>query len=244
MPTADEAAIAVENLTVERGGKTVLNAVSCSIARGSVVGLVGPSGSGKTTLMRSIVGVQRIRSGGVSVLGQPAGSAGLRDRVGYMTQAPSIYLDLTIRENARYFAALYGEGEPQADAAIRSVGLEEAAHQVVRTLSGGQLSRASLACTLLGEPEILILDEPTVGQDPVLRDELWQRFRTLAEGSATLVVSSHVMDEARRCDRLLLISEGTIIAGGTPEEVMTSVDAPDMDEAFLRLVRSRQEGAA
>jgi ABC-2 type transport system ATP-binding protein len=234
-----EAAIQVRDLTVERGGRVVLDRVSCSVPRGSIVGLLGPSGSGKSTLMRSIVGVQKVRSGEVTVLGRPAGSAELRSRVGYKTQAASVYLDLTVRENARYFSVLHGGGAHEAERAIAYVGLEDAAHQLARTLSGGQLARASLACTLLGDPEVLILDEPTVGQDPVLRNELWQHFHDLAAGGATLLVSSHVMDEARRCDRILLISEGAIIADDTPHAVTDRAGAEDMDEAFLRLVLAR-----
>lgn len=218
----------------------MLDKVSCSIPRGSVVGLLGPSGAGKTTLMRSIVGVQKVRSGEVMVLGQPAGSALLRNKVGYKAQAPSVYPDLTVRENVRYFAALYGGGAEEAEKAIAYVGLEGAASQMVGTLSGGQLARVSLTCTLVGAPQVLILDEPTVGQDPVLRNELWQHFRDLAEYGATLRISSHVMDEARRCDQLLLISDGTIVADDTPEAMMTRAGTDDMDEAFLRLVLARR----
>lgn len=239
-----EAAIEVRDLTVVRGGRVVLDRVSFSVPRGSVVGLLGPSGAGKTTLMRSIVGVQKVRSGQVTVLGRPAGSAELRGKVGYKPQASSVYLDLAVRENVRYFAVLYGLPVEKAEAAIAYVGLAGAADQVVGTLSGGQLARASLACTLVGEPEVLVLDEPTVGQDPVLRNELWQHFRDLASRGATLLVSSHVMDEARRCDRLLLIADGAIIADDTPEAVMERAGAADMDEAFLRLVLARRTAGA
>ncbi len=235
-----ETAIEVTGLTVKRGGKVVLKGLNCSISRGSVIGLLGPSGSGKTTLMRAIVGVQKVQGGLVMVLGRPAGSADLHRKVGYMMQTPSIYSDLTVLENVHYFATLYGESRGSAERTIVSVGLEDARTQLVATLSGGQRARASLACALLGDPEVLILDEPTVGQDPVLRHELWQRFRALAAAGATLVVSSHVMDEARRCDHLLLISDGTIIADGTPEAIMASAEAQDMDEAFLRLVLARR----
>lgn len=239
-PTTQQPSIEVEQLTVDRASRRVLDAVSCSIPAGSVVGLLGPSGSGKSTFMRAVVGVQQVRSGRVSVLGQPAGTASLRRRIGYLTQAPSIYADLTVRENARYFASLYGTEDGDADATIADVGLREAAGQLVRTLSGGQRARASLACTLISHPDVLILDEPTVGQDPVLRNELWQRFRELAEHGSTLLVSSHVMDEARRCDRLLFISDGAIIADDTPEAVMADAGTEDLDEAFLRLVMARR----
>src|SRR6266540_3462319 len=181
-------AIEVTDLVVRRGKREVLHGLNCSIPRGEVTGLLGPSGSGKTTLMRAIVGVQIIKSGRVTVLGEPAGSAGLRRRVGYLTQDPSVYGDLTVRENTRYFASLYGLGAAEADRVIRKVGLADAAGQLINTLSGGQHSRASLACALVSQPEVLVLDEPTVGQDPVLRDELWHHFRELASNGTTLLV--------------------------------------------------------
>jgi ABC-2 type transport system ATP-binding protein len=175
------------------------------------------------------------------VLGEPAGSPGLRDRVGYVTQAPSVYADLTVRENARYFAALYGLPASAADRAIGDVGLARAASQLVGSLSGGQRSRASLACALVGEPRLLVLDEPTVGQDPVLREDLWQRFHELARDGVTLLISSHVMDEAGRCQRLLMIREGELIADDTPDAIRAATATQDLDQAFLRLIRT-QEG--
>jgi ABC-2 type transport system ATP-binding protein len=236
-----EHAIDVDRLVVRRGRREILHGLSCQIPVGSVTGLLGPSGTGKTTLLRSIVGVQKIVSGSVTVLGKPAGSRALRSQVGYLTQAPSVYADLTVRENARYFASLYqGVTHADADRAIADVGLGKAADQVVGSLSGGQRSRASLACALLGNPKLIILDEPTVGQDPVLREDLWQRFHALAAGGATLVVSSHVMDEAGRCDRLILIRDGEIIADGTPDGVRASTGAADLEAAFLKLVRARE----
>src|ERR687894_2109444 len=189
-------AVTVKDLVVDRGKRQVLPGLSFDVPPGQVTGLLGPSGSGKTTLMRAIVGVQVVRSGAVTVLGEPAGSAGLRHRVGYVSQAPSVYEDLTVRENARYFASLYGMSAREADAALADVGLTDAAGQLVRNLSGGQMGRASLACALVGAPEVLVLDEPTVGLDPVLRVELWDRFHALAHAGTTLIVSSHVMDEA------------------------------------------------
>src|SRR5437773_8678800 len=205
-------AIEVRDLVVVRGKRPVLHGLTCAVPRGSVTGLLGPSGSGKTTLMRCVVGVQKIVSGTVTVLGQPAGSAPLRHLIGYLTQAPSVYADLTVRENARYFGSLYGISAEDADQTVADVGLGDAAKQLVRTLSGGQQARASLACALVSRPEVLVLDEPTVGQDPVLRSELWKRFHELAANGTTLLVSSHVMDEASRCDRMLLIREGRTIA--------------------------------
>ncbi|BCJ61206.1 ABC transporter ATP-binding protein [Micromonospora endophytica] len=237
-----EETIAVRGLVVDRGGRRVLHGIDAGVPRGSVTGLLGPSGSGKTTLMRAIVGVQVITAGTVTVLGAPAGSAQLRHRVGYLTQAPSVYADLTVRENVRYFAALQGRGRAEADQAVRDVGLASAAGQLVATLSGGQRSRASLACALVGEPELIVLDEPTVGQDPVLRADLWAQFHALAATGTTLLVSSHVMDEAARCDRLLLIREGRLIADDTPAAIRAAAGVDDLDEAFLRLIRAGEAG--
>jgi ABC-2 type transport system ATP-binding protein len=236
-------AIEVRDLHVKRGARPVLHGLDCTVARGSVTGLLGPSGSGKTTLLRCIVGVQQIVSGSVTVFGQPAGSPALRRRTGYLTQAPSVYSDLTVRENARYFGSLFGVRGADADQAIVDVGLGDAATQLVSTLSGGQRARASLACALVGRPDLLVLDEPTVGQDPVLRAELWAHFHRLADQGATLIVSSHVMDEAGRCDRLLLIRDGDLIADDTPDAVRATAGTDDLDEAFLRLVLARQEKA-
>ncbi|MEU8069965.1 ABC transporter ATP-binding protein [Micromonospora sp. NPDC049151] len=233
-------AVSVRELVVDRGGRRVLHGITCAVPRGSVTGLLGPSGSGKTTLMRAVVGVQTIGAGTVDVLGRPAGSADLRRRVGYLTQAPSVYADLTVRENARYFAVLQGRGRAEADRAVADVGLATAADQLVGTLSGGQRSRASLACALVGEPELVVLDEPTVGQDPVLRADLWARFHAMAANGTTLLVSSHVMDEAARCDRLLLIREGRLIADDTPAAVRATTGTDDLEEAFLRLIRDAE----
>ncbi len=231
----------IDKLVVTRGKREVLHALSATISPGSVTGLLGPSGSGKTTLMRCVVGVQKISSGTVTVLGRPAGAASLRHDIGYLTQSPSVYIDLTVRENVRYFAALHGLDAAAADRVIADVGLTGAATQLVGTLSGGQRSRASLACALLGEPKLLVLDEPTVGQDPVLREDLWQRFRELAAGGATLLVSSHVMDEAGRCDRLLLIRDGHLIADDSPDGVRASTGTDDLDQAFLHLIKEGQD---
>ena len=239
-----ETAIEVTDLVVERGKRRVLHGITCTIPAGSVTGLLGPSGSGKTTLIRAIVGAQIVRSGSVTVLGRPAGSASLRRTVGYVTQAPSVYADLSVRENARYFAALYGLGAADADRAVADVGLAGAAHQLVGNLSGGQRSRASLACAMIGRPGVLVLDEPTVGQDPVLRADLWAKFHALADQGTTLLVSSHVMDEAGRCDRLLLIREGHLIADDTPAAIRAVAGTDDLEDAFLRLIRDREKVTA
>jgi ABC-2 type transport system ATP-binding protein len=239
-----ETAIEVTDLVINRGKREVLHGFSCTIPRGSITGLLGPSGSGKTTLMRAVVGVQLVASGRVTVLGEPAGSPPLRRKIGYLTQSPSVYDDLTVRENARYFGSLYGLGAADSDAALESVGLAGAAQQLVGSLSGGQRSRASLACAIVGRPEVLVLDEPTVGQDPVLRDELWAQFRALAADGATILVSSHVMDEANRCDRLLLIRDGYLIGDDTPAAIKSSAGTDDLDEAFLRIIRQQEKAAA
>jgi ABC-2 type transport system ATP-binding protein len=234
-------AIVLSDLVVDRGAKRVLHDLSFTVPAGSVTGLLGPSGSGKTTAMRAIVGAQVVRSGTVTVLGLPAGSAALRSRIGYVTQSPSVYTDLTVRENARHFAALYGRSVRDADDAVTGVGLADAAGQLVRDLSGGQAGRASLACALVGTPDLLVLDEPTVGLDPVLRVELWEMFHSLAAAGTTLVVSSHVMDEAARCDRLVLLREGRLVADCTPAELRAEAGTDDLEDAFLRVVRRREE---
>ena len=233
----------VAGLRVDRGGRRVLDGLEFTIARGAVTGLLGPSGCGKTTLIRSIVGVQRIRAGAVQVLGRPAGAAELRSRVGYVTQAPSVYADLTVGANVRYFAAVLGVPAARGQRALAAVGLADRSRDVVGRLSGGQRARVSLACALLGEPELLVLDEPTVGLDPVLRRDLWRLFHELAAAGTTLLVSSHVMDEAERCDRLLLMREGRLVADDTPEELRRRTGASDLENAFLRIVE-REELAA
>jgi ABC-2 type transport system ATP-binding protein len=230
------AAIRVEALHVVRGGKVVLPELTCAVASGTVTGLLGPSGSGKTTLIRAVVGVQRIAGGRVEVLGEPAGTRPLRSRVGYMTQAPSVYGDLTVRENLRFFARVLGAERGTVERAIGDVSLEDHADRVVSRLSGGQCARVSLATALLGAPDLLVLDEPTVGLDPVLRRDLWQLFHALAERGATLLVSSHVMDEADRCDALLLLRDGRLLAEGTPAELRARTGVTKLDDVFLRLV--------
>ncbi len=180
------------------------------IARGTITGLLGPSGCGKTTLIRCIVGTQIITSGTVTVLGQPAGSAALRRRVGYVPQDPTIYDDLRIVDNVRYFASLYGFDGRRRRRRHRASGADRSPTAYCGNLSGGQRTRVSLACALVCQPELLVLDEPTVGLDPVLRVDLWEQFSDLARGGTTLLVSSHVMDEADHCGDLLLMREGRL----------------------------------
>jgi ABC-2 type transport system ATP-binding protein len=231
-------AVAIEDLRVVRGRRVVLDGVSLDVHAGVVTGLLGPSGSGKTTLMRALVGVQRVAGGSVVVLGEPAGSPSLRPRVAYVTQAPSVYGDLTVRENLRYFARILHAPAERVSAVIDQVFLDDVADRVVGRLSGGQRARVSLATALLGEPELLVLDEPTVGLDPVLRRELWDAFHRLADAGAALLVSSHVMDEAERCDELVLLRDGAVLATGTPAELRVRTGADALDEVFLRLVEA------
>ena len=231
-------AIRVEELRVVRGGQLVLPGISLTVEGAKVTGLLGPSGSGKTTLMRAIVGVQRIESGTVEVLGEPAGAPTLRPRVGYVTQAPSVYGDLSVEENLVYFARILGAPRRRIGEVTAVVGLAAYADRIVRTLSGGERARVSLATALLNEPEVLVLDEPTVGLDPVLRRDLWDAFHALADGGTTLLVSSHVMDEAGRCDALLLMREGRIVAAEPPDELLARTGAPDLERAFLTLLEA------
>lgn len=236
MMNNQDAAVVVDGLRVVRGSREVLPGLSLSVPRGQVVGLLGPSGGGKTTLLRSIVGVQIVAGGTVTVLGEPAGSPGLRSRVGYVTQEPSVYSDLSVRANLTYFAALAGAPRDAVERVIDVVDLASEADSRVDRLSGGQRSRVSLGAALVGSPELLILDEPTVGLDPVLRRDLWALFHRLANDGTTLLVSSHVMDEATRCDRLLLLREGYLLADDTPDELLARTGAPDAERAFLALI--------
>ncbi|MGW5456731.1 ABC transporter ATP-binding protein [Nocardia sp. NPDC003979] len=234
--TASPPAVEVVGLTVRRGKRTVLHGLDLQIEPGTITGLLGPSGCGKTTLMRSIVGTQLVESGTVTVLGEAAGASGLRRRVGYVTQAPSIYADISVRDNVAYYAALYGRDRDDTESALAAVGLADHADQLGDQLSGGQKTRASLACALVGRPELLVLDEPTVGLDPVLRVELWQRFRELASAGKTLLVSSHVMDEAEHCDRLLLMRDGELVAQLSPAELRERTGEQNLETAFLALI--------
>ena len=243
MATAEPVATA-RDLVVRRSGHTILDGLAFGIARGRVTGLLGPSGCGKTTLMRTLVGVQRITAGEVSVLGLPAGNPGLRARIGYATQDPAVYSDLTLNENLRYFGTVLGlSGRRLAGAISRTIadldltGLEG---RLVGTFSGGQLARVGLAVALLGTPDLLVLDEPTVGLDPVLRHDLWTMFHRLADAGSTLLISSHVMDEAARCDFLLFMRDGRFLAGAAPREILASTGASDLENAFLRLAAGRE----
>jgi ABC-2 type transport system ATP-binding protein len=232
-------AVSVEGLRVVRGRNTALSGVTFEVPPGGVTGVLGPSGSGKTTLLRCLLGVQKIAGGTVTVLGEPAGSPVLRTRVGYASQSASVYDDLTVSENLRYFAAALNVDRSEVQRVVEAVDLTDHAGQLTGRLSGGQRSRVSLAVSMLGAPRLLVLDEPTVGLDPVLREDLWALFHQLADSGATLLVSSHVMDEAERCDRLLLLRDGQILAHEPPHVLKQRTGAADMDQAFLALVRAR-----
>lgn len=233
-----DAAVTVTGLHVIRGKVPVLRGLDFAIRAGEITGLLGPSGSGKTTLMRAIMGVQVLTSGSVQVLGLPAGHPELRHRVGYVTQSPSVYPDLTVEANVRYFGAMHRKGRAEAAEAIAAVGLEQLARQKTLDLSGGELSRVSLACALVARPSLLVLDEPTVGLDPVLRADLWGRFRAMAASGTTLLVSSHVMEEASHCGSLLLLREGQLLAQLTPAELSERGQSADLEQAFLHMIQN------
>lgn len=236
-----EPAVRIRNLSVVLGGfYGALKDVDVDLPAGRVIGFIGPSGAGKTTLIRSIVGRQSISQGTIDVIGTPAGSAKLRGEIGYMPQEAAVYSDLTVRQNLRYFAKIRGKNKADAETVIKETHLSKQAGQLVSTLSGGQKSRVSLAIALLGKPKLLVLDEPTVGVDPVLRQQLWELFRKLTGQGSTLIVSSHVMDEAGRCDQLLLIRDGTLLAYGTPGELKQRTGARTVEDSFLALVEKRK----
>lgn len=238
-------AVVAAALHVRRGRAEVLHGIDLHVPAGQVVGLLGPSGSGKTTLMRAIIGAQLTASGTIDVLGHPAGHRALRRRVGYMAQSAAIYDDLTVQQNLDYFRRVLGAPKSDVDRVVAEVGLGPERTALAGKLSGGQRSRVSLAIALLGAPRLLVLDEPTVGLDPLLRKELWELFARLAASGTTLLVSSHVMDEARRCDRLLLLRDGRVIADDTPDGLLERTGTTDHDEAFLVLLeRAAAEEAA
>ncbi len=229
-------AIEARGLEVVRGGRTVIPSLSLEVQAESVTGLLGPSGCGKTTLLRSIVGAQVLAGGEVSVLGRPAGSKELRTEVGYVTQAPSVYQDLTVSENLEYFGAVLGVDPSRISETLETVGLQDYAGRFVGTLSGGERARVSLASAMLNEPRLLVLDEPTVGLDPLLRADLWREFHQLADSGTTLLVSSHVMDEAAQCDHLMLMREGELLRRCTPDELREETGRQDLGQAFLAVI--------
>lgn len=209
------------------------------VLAGEIYGLLGPNGSGKTTLMRLLVGLAKADSGEAKVLGQRVPDRALLAEVGYMTQAEALYTDLTARENVRFFAELSGAGTPtKIQEALELVELADRADDLAGSLSGGLRRRVSLACALVHQPRLLILDEPTVGVDPQLRAAFWQHFRRLADGGVTLLISSHVIDEAERCDRLGFMREGRLFAEGTPEQLRQGAGTMNLEQAFLKFAEA------
>ncbi|MDR0847912.1 MAG: ABC transporter ATP-binding protein [Propionibacteriaceae bacterium] len=236
-------AVIVDGLTVKRGKTQVFDGFSATIASGRITGLLGPSGCGKTTLIRAIVGIQKIQSGSVVVLGRQAGELSLRDQVSYSSQADGVYKDLSVKENIEYYARLASVSEDDVARVIDLVGLGSQTKQIVASLSGGQSRRVSLAVALLGSPQVVVLDEPTVGLDPVLRASLWDIFASQAAQGTTFIVSSHVMDEAARCDDLILIRQGQLVAATTPERLLSDTGQKDAEAAFLYLIRKSEQDA-
>jgi ABC-2 type transport system ATP-binding protein len=231
-----DTSVKIKNLSVVLDGQIVLKNISLSLPAGGIIGLIGPNGAGKTTLMRTIVGSQRASGGSIEVLGLPAGAAELRSQIGYMTQSASVYNDLTVQENIYYFAVLAGQSKDHANKTLKLVELSKQAPQLAGKLSGGQRSRLSLAVALLGRPKLLVLDEPTVGLDPLLRRKLWQIFKGLVKDGVTILVSSHVMEEAAYCDQLVLIRDGGVIAYDSPKNLLSSTHTSDIEASYLKLI--------
>lgn len=235
-----QAAIQAEKLRVKKGKNVILDDLGFAVKKGSLTGLIGPSGSGKTTLMRTIIGVQKYE-GGLDVLDEKAGHKLLRRKIGYVTQSPAVYLDLTVEQNLKYFGAIVGASAGQVDRVIGSVRLQSQRKQLVESLSGGQKARVSLAVALLGDPELLVLDEPTVGLDPVLRNELWDLFGELADQGKTLLISSHVMDEAERCNDLLLLRDGKLLWHDTLKKLLSATKKQSVGEAFVTMIHAAEK---
>jgi ABC-2 type transport system ATP-binding protein len=230
------AAIEARGLTKRFGEMTAVNALDLTLEPGRIYGILGPNGSGKTTLIRLLTGLAKATSGEARVLGVKMPDRENLARIGYMTQADGIYIELSVWENLRFFAALSGTGDKKAmDQVLDLVHLTERKDAPALNLSGGMRRRLSLACALVHRPSVLFLDEPTVGIDPALRVEFWKYFRQLAADGTTIVVSSHVMDEADRCDELLLMFRGKVLARGTPAEIRLSAGVDNMEDAFLKL---------
>jgi ABC-2 type transport system ATP-binding protein len=235
-----DAAIKSSKLVVRKGKTEILNNLTFTVEPGTLTGLIGPSGSGKTTLMRTIVGVQAVSSGELKVLGLSAGNKELRKRIGYVTQSPAVYPDMTVIENLRYFGALVRADHADVDKSIHDVQLDKQRDQMVESLSGGQKARVSLAVALLGDPKLIVLDEPTVGLDPLLRQELWKLFSQLAKSGKTLLISSHVMDEAERCDNLLLLREGALLWNDSRTKLLAHTKQHNVGDAFIAMINKKE----
>ena len=231
---SDAYAVDVESVTKSFGSLQALDGVNLRVRQGEIYGLLGPNGAGKTTLIRAIVGLVVPTSGAVTVLGRRLPNLDVLREVGYMTQQAALYPGLSVEENVKFFAAVYG-AEADVRDALEFVDLYDRRSSVVSTISGGMKQRCSLACALVHRPKLLLLDEPTVGVDPQLRVQFWERFRQMAGSGVTIIVSSHVMDEAERCQRLGLIQYGRLLAEGSPSEVRASAGTQNLEEAFLKL---------
>jgi ABC-2 type transport system ATP-binding protein len=239
-----ESVVKIKNLTIILGGRfKALKNVSLDLSAGKTIGVIGPSGAGKTTLVRGIVGRLHINKGIITVFDRPAGSPDLREQLSYMTQELSVYPDLTVRENLRYFAIMAGQPRKQVNQtileALGAVDMVDKAPNLVSSLSGGEKQRVSLAIALIGAPKLLVLDEPTVGLDPVLRESLWGLFARLADRGHSLIITSHSMDEAERCDDLVLIRDGRLIAHSSPAELRQYTGTRTVEQSFLKLVREK-----
>ncbi|MBI3494975.1 ABC transporter ATP-binding protein [Candidatus Saccharibacteria bacterium] len=233
-------AIDVDDLSVQKKQKILLGSVSFRVEQGAIVGLLGPSGAGKTTLMRTLMGIQIPTAGKVEVLGKNAGDKANRSKIGYVTQAPSVYGDLTVKQNLSYFATLVGADKKAVAAAIKKVRLHGKDKQLVATLSGGERTRVSLAVALLGDPELLVLDEPTVGLDPILRRDLWKIFSEMARDGKTLIISSHVMDEAEHCEQLLLVRDSVLLWNEGKDKLLNTTNESSVEDAFIKLMEAEK----
>ena len=237
--------VKIENVTVIlEGHLKVLDSFNLELPKGKVIGFIGPSGAGKTTLIRVIVGNLKVTSGVVTVLGKPAGTKELREHVSYMPQGLSIYPDLTVKENLEYFITMTGQPKKESGRVLKEVldmvDMTSKSSSLVSQLSGGQKQRVSLAIALIGSPKLMVLDEPTVGLDPVLRGNLWNLFDRLAGQGTTLIISSHSMDEASRCDDLVLIRDGKLIAHNSPKDILRQTNSKTVEESFLKLVGNKK----
>lgn len=241
--TGGKASIELRGIEVQRGGHPIITDLNLTVRSGEVFGLIGPSGSGKTTLIRGLLGLSPITNGSARVLDWSPGDASLRSRIGYMPQDAAIYPDLSARENLEFFAAIYRVDRQRIDDLLGMLDIEAIADRPVMTYSGGQRQRVALAAALIPKPEILLLDEPTVGLDPRLRVHLWETFRRLAHDGDTLVVSTHVMDEAEKCDRIAFMMDGQVVATGTPDELREQAGVSDLESAVLVLTDPEREEA-
>jgi ABC-2 type transport system ATP-binding protein len=237
---AETPAVVMRDARIVRGGVEIVPSLTLEIPAGSVFGMVGPSGSGKTTIMRTILGLTRLAGGSATVLGLPAGDAALRSRIGYMPQGSGVYPDLSGRENLQFYASIYRAPGRRIDEVLDLMDLVRIADRPLSTYSGGEVQRVGLAMALMHQPELLVLDEPTVGLDPRIRRTLWDQFRAWADDGTTLIVSTHVMDEAERCHQIAFINNGQLVTAGTPDELRLRTGRSDLESAVLALSDVRE----